>query len=125
MFVEEQGIAADRVWDSADAQAVHVLLTNQFGMPVASGRMVEHAPGVARIGRMAVSRGLRGMRLGRDVLLALVDAARKRGDRLVMLHAQCSAQAFYTRLGFVACGAVFEEVGIPHIEMQLPLVSEA
>ncbi len=125
VFVQEQGIDASLVWDAADAQAVHVLLSNQLGMPVAGGRMVQHAPGVARIGRMAVSRGLRGTRLGREVLLALVDEARRRGDRQVMLHAQCSAQGFYACLGFVPCGAVFEEVGIPHIEMQLPLASEA
>ena len=71
---------------------------------------------------MAVDRGLRGSRFGRDVLLGLVDASRRRGDTEVMLHAQRSAEAFYTRLGFVPRGPVFEEVGIQHIEMVLTLV---
>ena len=70
---------------------------------------------------MAVHRGLRGSRLGRDVLHALVEAARTRGDTEVMLHAQCSAEGFYKRLGFVSRGPQFEEAGVRHIEMALVL----
>jgi YbgC/YbaW family acyl-CoA thioester hydrolase len=121
VFVQEQGIGAHMVWDDADATAVHALVCNKLGRPVATGRLLQHAPHVGRIGRMAVDRGLRGTRFGRDVLMGLVDAARERGDQEVMLHAQCSAEGFYTRLGFVARGPVFEEAGIQHIEMVLPL----
>ena len=97
-------------------------LCARLGIPVATGRLLQHAPSIGRIGRMAVNRGLRGSRFGKDVLMGLVDAARQRGDTEVLLHAQCSAEGFYTRLGFVARGAVFEEAGIQHIEMVLPLV---
>ena len=121
VFVQEQGIGAHLVWDDADATAVHALVSNKLGRPVATGRLLQHAPQVGRIGRMAVDRGLRGSRFGRDVLVGLVDAARGRGDTEVMLHAQCSAEGFYTRLGFVGRGAVFEEAGIQHIEMVQPL----
>jgi len=125
VFVQEQGIGAHMVWDDADASAFHAVVCNRLGQPIATGRLLEHAPGVARIGRMAVNRGLRGSQLGREVLLALIEAARKRGDREVMLHAQTSAEGFYRRLGFVARGPVFEEAGVQHIEMVLPLGSEA
>jgi predicted GNAT family N-acyltransferase len=43
--------------------------------------------------------------------------ARERGYREAVLHAQTSAAAFYSRAGFVSRGVMFEEVGIPHIEM--------
>jgi predicted GNAT family N-acyltransferase len=43
--------------------------------------------------------------------------AQTRGDKEVRLHAQCSAQAFYARAGFVPVGEPFDEVGIAHIEM--------
>ena len=66
---------------------------------------------------MAVSRALRGADLGKDVLLALVAASRARGDTEVSLHAQCSAEGFYLKNGFVARGDVFEEAGIRHIDM--------
>lgn len=125
VFVEEQGIGAHMVWDEADATAVHAVVCNRLSQPIATGRLLQHAPGVARIGRMAVNRGLRGSQLGRDVLLALIDAARVRGDTEVMLHAQTSAEGFYQRLGFAPRGPVFEEAGVQHIEMVLPLVSEA
>ncbi|QTN28701.1 YbgC/FadM family acyl-CoA thioesterase [Rhodoferax sp. AJA081-3] len=122
VFVNEQGIGAHMVWDAADATAVHALVCNKLGRPVATGRLLQHAPQVGRIGRMAVDRGLRGSRFGRDVLVGLLNAARARGDTEVMLHAQCSAEGFYTRQGFLARGPVFEEAGIQHIEMVLPLV---
>ena len=125
VFVQEQGIDAHMVWDDADAGGVHAVVCNRLGQPIATGRLLQHAAGVARIGRMAVNRGLRGSQLGREVLLALIEAARVRGDTEVMLHAQTSAEGFYRRLGFAVRGQVFKEAGVQHIEMVLPLVSEA
>jgi predicted GNAT family N-acyltransferase len=49
---------------------------------------------------------------------ALEAAAKARGDREVMLHAQRSAEAFYTRLGYLPHGEPFEEAGIVHLEMR-------
>lgn len=121
VFVQEQGIGAHLVWDDADANAVHAVVVNRLNQPVATGRLLQHAPGVGRIGRMAVHRGLRGSQLGRDVLQALVEAAQLRGDKEAMLHAQCSAEGFYKRQGFVSRGPVFEEAGVRHIEMALTL----
>ena len=121
VFVEEQAISEALVWDEADASAVHAVLHNTLGQVVASGRMLEHAPGVARVGRMATHRVLRGSGLGMQVLRALVQAARLRGDTEVMLHAQCSAEGFYAGEGFVPRGPVFVEAGITHQEMVLPL----
>ena len=117
VFIEEQNIPAEMEWDAGDAQAVHALASNRFGLPLATGRLLQHAPGVARIGRMAVSQTVRGSGVGRAVLDALSNAAQQRGDREIVLHAQTSAQAFYARSGFSPRGAVFEEAGIAHIEM--------
>ena len=121
VFVQEQGIALALVHDDADNEAVHALVSNRMGLPVATGRLLQHAPGVGRIGRMAVHRVLRGANLGRDVLRTLMQAASDRGDRDVLLHAQRSAEGFYARLGFVSRGEAFEEAGIGHIEMTHPL----
>jgi len=117
VFVAEQGIPADLEWDAADASCVHALASNRLGLPLATGRLLEHAPGVSKIGRMAVLAALRGSGVGRAVLDALLDAARERGDTEVLLHAQRSAVAFYGRAGFSARGAVFDEAGIPHQAM--------
>jgi predicted GNAT family N-acyltransferase len=79
--------------------------------------LLQHVPGVAKIGRMAVIQSVRGSGVGRAVLEALMKAARARGDHEVLLHAQTSAAPFYARSGFTPRGAEFEEAGIPHIEM--------
>jgi predicted GNAT family N-acyltransferase/acyl-CoA thioesterase FadM len=117
VFVEEQGIPEDLEWDDADADCLHAVAFNRMGEPLATGRLLEHVPGVAKIGRMAVVRSARGTRVGRAVLDALMDAARARGDGEVLLHAQTAAAGFYARAGFQTRGSVFHEVDIPHIEM--------
>ena len=122
VFVQEQGIDAKDEWDSADADAVHAVITNRFGHPLGTARLLKKSPGVAQIGRMAVVRAMRGSGLGGQLLNALVDIAKARGDKEVLLHAQTSAQAFYAREGFLPVGEPFDEVGIAHIEMRKVLV---
>ena len=117
VFVQEQQIPAEMEWDAADAVCLHAVAYNRFGVALATGRLLEHVPGVAKIGRMAVRAPMRGSRVGRAVLDALMAAARARGDREVVLHAQVSAAPFYARAGFVPRGPQFDEAGIPHIEM--------
>ncbi|HYP86008.1 YbgC/FadM family acyl-CoA thioesterase [Variovorax sp.] len=118
VFIEEQAIPAELEWDADDATAVHGVALNALGRVIATGRLLEgDSPGLARIGRMAVHRNLRGGRWGAAVLRLLEDSARARGDREVRLHAQRSAQAFYERLGYAVRGEPFEEAGIMHIEM--------
>ncbi len=117
VFIAEQGIPAEMEWDQADPGCLHAVAYNHFGAPLATGRLLEHVPGVAKIGRMAVTQAMRGSGVGRAVLDALMQAARERGYREAVLHAQVSASPFYSRAGFVSRGQVFDEVGIPHIEM--------
>lgn len=123
VFVQEQQIAAELEQDGADATAVHAVAYNRLGQPVATGRIIQPAPGVAQVGRLAVHEVLRGSGVGRAVLAALLQVATERGDQEAMLHAQRSAQDFYLGLGFRPRGEPFEEAGIPHLEMsaRLPL----
>jgi YbgC/YbaW family acyl-CoA thioester hydrolase len=117
VFVDEQKIPAELEWDAADAGCVHAVAYNRLGVALATGRLLPHAPGVAKIGRMAVLQTMRGSGVGRAVLGALLAAARERGDREVVLHAQRTAAPFYSRAGFIERGPAFDEAGIPHIEM--------
>jgi len=117
VFIEEQQIPAALEWDDADRVCIHAVAFNRLGRPLATGRLLQHAPGVGRIGRMASVQVMRGSGVGRQVLDALMKSARARGDSEVTLSAQTSASAFYARAGFVPRGAVFEEAGIAHIEM--------
>jgi YbgC/YbaW family acyl-CoA thioester hydrolase len=117
VFIDEQRIPPEMEWDAADADCVHAVAHNHFGMALATGRLLEHVPGTAKIGRMAVLPAMRGSGIGRAVLDALMATARQRGDREVLLHAQLSAAPFYQRAGFQTRGPQFEEAGIGHVEM--------
>jgi predicted GNAT family N-acyltransferase len=75
------------------------------------------------IGRMAVLKAWRGQGAGRALLRALVEEARRRGDREVVLSAQIHALGFYRAAGFAPEGPVYEEAGIPHQSMRLELNS--
>jgi YbgC/YbaW family acyl-CoA thioester hydrolase len=121
VFIDEQRIPVDMEWDDADASAVHAVAYNRLQQPVATGRLLQPAPGVARVGRMAVHRALRGSGVGRRLLESLLAVATGRGDREALLHAQRTAQDFYTGQGFAPRGDGFEEAGIAHIEMSRAL----
>ena len=121
VFIDEQKIPVAMEWDEADASGVHAVAFNRFGVPLATGRLIAHGPGVARIGRMATRQAVRGSGIARGVLNALLATSKERGDSEVLLHAQLSAQAFYARAGFVPRGPVFHEAGIAHIEMSRAL----
>ncbi len=121
VFIEEQRIPQELEWDEHDAVSLHAVARNRLGQVIGTGRLLPAEEGVAHIGRMAVHRLLRSGGHGAKVLHALEDAARARGDRLVALNAQRTAEAFYRRLGYTVVGEPFEEAGIPHIEMHISL----
>ena len=121
VFVDEQLIPLELENDADDEAAFHAVAYNGIGQVIATGRLLKSEQGQGRIGRMAVKRVLRGSGQGAAVLAALLTEAGRRGDHELALHAQTRAQGFYERLGFKARGDIFDEVGLPHIEMFLAL----
>ena len=124
VFIEEQSVPEDMERDDDDAKAFH-LLAMQGGHAIGTGRLVvlnsapEGESGQwGRVGRMAVLQAYRRSGVGTRLLAALEEEARKRGMTGIMLHAQLSAMDFYKRHGYVPHGAVFEEAGMPHLEMK-------
>lgn len=120
VFVDEQGVPPEMEEDEYDPDAVHLLGSGPGGNPVASARLLAGGS----IGRMAVLPAYRGQGIGRRMLLELLRIAAGSGLARVTLHAQCSAEGFYRRVGFVPLEGVFEEAGIPHKKMQLELSAE-
>ncbi len=121
VFAAEQGLAADLMADENDGVAVHAMAFNRFGLALASGRLLPSTDGVARIGRMATVATVRGAGLGAAVLQSLMQTARARGDREILLQAQPSAVRFFQRAGFVEQRTVYQEAGIPHQDMRCAL----
>lgn len=123
VFVDELGIAHGLDYDAADDSAVHALVRNRLGHPLATGRLVREGPALSRIARVAVTRTMRSTGFGQQVMQALMQLASERGDTRVVLQSQCNAEGFYTRLGFMPMGDPYEQAGIAHIDMARQLVS--
>ena len=105
-------------WDDADADAVHAVAFNRLGRALGTGRMLEHVPGVAKIGRMAVRRDVAPRRRRpRRARRACSTRRARAATARPMLHAQLGAAPFYERAGFVRRGPEFDEAGIAHVEM--------
>jgi predicted GNAT family N-acyltransferase len=117
VFVVEQGVAEEREVDEHDPESVHFLATDPSGEPLGTARLLPSG----RVGRVAVRRDLRRQGIGRALMEAVCAAAAARGEESLRLHAQVESIPFYESLGYVASGAVFEEEGIPHREMELRL----
>ena len=69
---------------------------------------------VVQLRAMAVEPGLQGQGVGRAVVEYAEARARELDAREIQLDSRRTALGFYARLGFVAEGAEYEKVGIPH-----------
>jgi predicted GNAT family N-acyltransferase len=113
VFVEEQGVPREIELDDMDGRSLHAVAFVD-GAAVGTGRLLPDG----HIGRMAVLRAWRGRGIGGEILARLVEHARRRGDREVVLAAQVHAIAFYRAHGFAEEGAEYLEAGIPHRDMR-------
>jgi predicted GNAT family N-acyltransferase len=113
VFVIEQQVPLELELDEMDACSIHVVAYRN-GYAIGTARLLPDA----HIGRMAVRRECRSIGIGSRLLLALMQTASARGDRIVRLNAQRQAEAFYARHGYVQEGEEFLDAGIPHIAMR-------
>jgi predicted GNAT family N-acyltransferase len=121
VFVEEQGVPRSIELDELDAVCVHALAyydnpatPNDTGTPIGTGRLLPDA----HIGRMAVLEQWRHRGVGTAILNKLIEKARERGHKEVLLSAQIHALDFYRRHGFKPFGEIYEEADIPHRAMR-------
>jgi ElaA protein len=118
VFVLEQNcVFLDQ--DNKDQKCQHLLLFAD-GKLAAYSRLVP--PGVSytetSIGRVVTSPEFRGTGLGRKLMeLAIEGCHDLFGSGGIRIGAQTYALAFYSSLGFVPEGAVYDEDGIEHVEM--------
>lgn len=113
VFVEEQNVPADEEVDRFDPVSIHAIAWVD-GVAAACGRLLPDG----HIGRMAVRKPYRGKNIGAAVLEHLIERARQRGDREVVLSAQTHAIGFYEKFGFVAYGPEYLDCDIPHRDMK-------
>jgi len=123
VFVEEQKVPAAMELDEIDPVAYHVVAFSDSGQPCGTGRLFadEADPTTAHIGRMAVMQPNRKSGCGGTILASLIEEARRRGFRRVVLSAQTHALGFYESHGFITFGEEYLDADIPHRAMELHL----
>jgi predicted GNAT family N-acyltransferase len=119
VFVVEQKVPEDMEWDEFDEIAWHAIVTAN-NQTVGTGRLILDGH-IAKIGRMAVQSSRRNQGVGKSILNALIQTAKEKGAQECILHAQTHAIAFYAKEDFEPHGPIFDEAGIPHVEMRLIL----
>jgi predicted GNAT family N-acyltransferase len=117
VFVEGQGVPPALEVDDHEPDCRHfVAYDGETAVGAARLRPLEGSK--AKVERVAVVESRRGEGWGDRLMDAVEDTARAAGvDRLV-LHAQTPVEGFYRRRGYRTTSDVFEEAGIPHVEME-------
>ncbi len=116
VFVEEQGISEELVFDDRDGKALHMVVKNRDTV-VGTARVLLLADKRAKLERMAILRPFRRKGIGSGVISFLNGELRKRQIEQVVLHAQSEAVAFYRSCGFEESGLPFWEAGMKHRKM--------
>lgn len=116
VFVGEQKVPAEEERDAYEETAMHFLaLWNCEAAGTA--RAIIKAPGLVKIGRVAVLTPYRRFGIGAALMR---EAQAEFPGATFTLDAQLQAIPFYERLGYVAQGPVFDDAGIPHRVMLKP-----
>jgi len=117
VFVEEQGISEDLVFDEHDGEALHMVVKDGQRV-IGTARVLFLADNQAKLERMAVLRPFRHKGIGKGIVSFLNEELRNRQLEQVVLHAQYGVVAFYKSCGFEELGLPFWEAGIKHMKMQ-------
>lgn len=107
---------------AAEREDLHLLALE--GERVIAGLLVQErsqTPGVWKIRQVAVEPLRQGEGIGRALMRAVESAAREAGKTTILLHSREMVCGFYEKLGYIATGESFAEVGIPHRRMELSL----
>lgn len=123
VFVKEQGFRNE--FDEKDQNCWHLVLYRDR-VPIATGRIVEIDPETYQIGRVAVKKEFRHMKVGTYTVKFLCNKALSLGARKAILSAQLDKMDFYRPIGFrpFPDGEIQNEEGVPHIMMYKILIRD-
>jgi predicted GNAT family N-acyltransferase len=120
VFVREQGISEDLVFDGHDREALHMVVKDGERV-IGSARVQFLANNQAKLERMAILKRYRRKGIGREMLLSLDAVWKDKQVQQVIIHAQLEVVPFYNLCGFDEVGSPFREAGIKHITMRKQL----
>ena len=104
VFIEEQGIPKDEIFDGPDDKAVYVVILDGDS-PISTARVIREND-AWRIGLVAVDRSMRGKHIGEKVMRAAMEYIFAQEGNEIVLTAQQEVCGFYEKLGFERYGEV-------------------
>ena len=116
VFIQEQGISEDLVFDEHDTEALHMVVKDEERV-IGTARVQFLAGNQAKLERMAVLKRYRFKGIGKELLLFLDAVLKDKQVQQVIIHAQFEVVPFYKLCGFDELGLPFREAGIKHIKM--------
>jgi predicted GNAT family N-acyltransferase len=117
VFVREQGISEDLVFNGHDNEALHMVVKDGERV-IGSARVQFLAGNQAKLERMAVLKRYRRKGIGKEMLLFLDTVWKDKQVQQIIIHAQLEVVPFYKLCGFDELGLPFREAGIKHIKMR-------
>ena len=105
VFIDEQGVPEEEIFDGLNLQAVHIVAFDG-DKPVATARALSCNGKSWRIGLVAVDRSRRGENLGVKVVRTAIEHIISYGGKEILLTAQKEVCGFYEKFGFVQNGEV-------------------
>jgi len=120
VFVCEQGISEDLVFDGRDQEALHVVVKDGK-RTIGTARVRFLGNNQAKLERMAVTKSFRRKGIGRGIVSFVNEGLRNKQVEQVVLHAQLGVVEFYKSCGFEVSGLPFWEANIKHTKMQTRL----
>jgi predicted GNAT family N-acyltransferase len=113
VFVCEWRIPKEVEFDQQDYSACHVLICNEQGQEIATGRITP----AGEIGRIAVINGCRKPEVYQQLFSALLSIARTQELESVSIQCELEGVSDYQKIGFHPVGAVYMDAGIPRQRM--------
>ncbi len=112
------GQPENSVRDEWEDQSLHVLMIDDSGKAIATGRLQFNSDIEGQIRSMAVAETFRGYGLGTRILKFLEQKAKEKKFSKIVLDARDNAVKFYEKNGYVIDGSSYTLFGvIPHFRM--------
>lgn len=118
VFVLEQEILAEEEFDTIDQNHPLYAVIYDGIKPVATARYVQDNAQTFRVSRVASLKSYRGRGLGRQVVEAIEKIGRDKGLKHCLIHADCTALAFYQALGYQVCSDIYLEDGVECVNVE-------
>jgi predicted GNAT family N-acyltransferase len=121
LFYQEHNIPFESINSDVEIQDIHIAVLNQNDDRVlAYGRLAQNNSLEFQIHQMVVQPEYQAKGFGSQILHSLINLAREKGARTIVLNARVTRVDFYKKFGFTTMGDIFASAstGVPHIKMQ-------